>query len=230
MTFQTELADLLFLTKMIREVQRTQPTSCHSSTALHTIATAASSTRARHDSWMTSIADNNDAFIIYPERETTDWTMSTAVTLPFALNCQANGGTRSAEGNRNESTNTTGTSPSGALTIHPHHTAATDSLRAALVWNVVSGVTASTTTSTLQAPLPPPRQWRQRRTPQAQGGASSSSSERRLRIVDILDEAIAMFENDWATMDDSVRSEQSLPDTTDHHHHHHHRRDFEERQ
>jgi uncharacterized protein (DUF2384 family) len=155
--------------------------------------------------------------------------MSTAVTLPFALNCQANGGTRSVEGNRNESTNTTGTSPSGTLTIHPHHNAnATDSLRAALVWNVV---TAST--STLQAPQLPPRQWRQRRTPQAQGGASSSSSssssERRLRIVDILDEAIAMFENDWATMDDSVRSEQSLPDTTDHHHHHH-RRDFEERQ
>jgi uncharacterized protein (DUF2384 family) len=158
--------------------------------------------------------------------------MSTAVTLPFALNCQANGGTRSAEGNRNASNNTTGTSPLGTLTIHPHHNAAaTDSLRAALVWNVVSGVTASTST-TLQAPqLPPPRQWRQRRTPQAQGGASSSSSsERRLRIVDILDEAIAMFENDWATMDDLVRSEQSLPDTTDHHHHHHHRRDFEERQ
>jgi hypothetical protein len=152
--------------------------------------------------------------------------MSNASMVPFGLTCQADRGASSGDGNRNESnattssSRTTGTSvPSSTFAFRSHHYA-TDSLYAALALH-----TASFATNTLHSPRP----WRRTLPPSFQGAGGERDGSC-MRIAEILDEAMALFDNNDWTSNDSVRSsEQSLPDATDHHHHHH-RVDFEERQ
>jgi hypothetical protein len=129
--------------------------------------------------------------------------------VPFGLTCQANAGTRSVVDGSNDnepnvtasSSSTTGPSPlpPGTFAIHPHYR--TDSLHAALALNA--------------------RQWRRRSStlqpPPFQSTIVERGSIRRMQ--DILGEAIALFDNNDWTSDDSVRSND-----------HHDRPDYEERQ